>query len=607
MDNSRDTSRSSNNQSSSQHYSTLLSTVSELRTDLERTLNKIHSLEDQNRTLTNNYQTIKDELIETRKKYNEVKETYMQTVSEKFEAEEKYEAVISNVQSQLTEKSKEFEIVRDKLIPHDVDQLRIKVQEELEIQHRQQLQSVEQELERQREQYYIVRRELERSKAENEIVVQHLQHEIVSIRSEREEVESHLRREVSKLKEVEYASVASKQDFVKVFKAKATELSFTVETVKKEALSLRVERDELLDRCDKNRSAFEIESTQLRAQLAMAVAEKLALEEQLLRCNIEADRKEAVTASYRRTIEENNERIGKTLSDLRVSEKNNNVLRDDGAKQVELLSAMHEAERNELQESIDSLKDCLNERETILRKAQREASEMQLRAESVEGELRRTHLLQLQDFRKRLSMQELQLAEAHSSLKLNETQANQLLSQSNFERDGLRSEVARLKREKDILQVNLRDLEALLDGERKKLSSVQQELGAKLSASEAKARELEVTSAAAERKLRETSDRQLEAQSALLLARESSTLLERRNMEQLAQLEATKKEFQHQLDLLMPSYREKFENMQSTLKGDLAKERKRADAYKLKALEAHSRVKAVSGGLDLYNSGPVDM
>lgn len=70
----------------------------------------------------------------------------MQTVAEKIEAEQQYEAFMDRLKSQLIEKTKDFEQIRDKLIPHDIDQLRIKVQEELELQHKQHIQTMEQEI-----------------------------------------------------------------------------------------------------------------------------------------------------------------------------------------------------------------------------------------------------------------------------------------------------------------------------------------------------------------------------------------------------------------------------------------------------------------------------
>jgi hypothetical protein len=70
----------------------------------------------------------------------------MQTVAEKIDAERQYEAFMDRLKSQLIEKTKDFEQIREKLIPHDIDHLRIKVQEELEIIHKQQIQSIEQNL-----------------------------------------------------------------------------------------------------------------------------------------------------------------------------------------------------------------------------------------------------------------------------------------------------------------------------------------------------------------------------------------------------------------------------------------------------------------------------
>ena len=137
MNNNTSSSSSSNN--SSQHYSVLLNTVSDLRKDLEKTVTKIQLLEEQNSTLTNNYHTVKDELIQTRLKYNTAKENYLGSVAEKFEAERQHELFADKLKIQLNEKTKEFELIRDKLVPHDIDQLRIKIQEELEIQHQTEL------------------------------------------------------------------------------------------------------------------------------------------------------------------------------------------------------------------------------------------------------------------------------------------------------------------------------------------------------------------------------------------------------------------------------------------------------------------------------------
>eukprot|EP01031_Cornospumella_fuschlensis_P031540 gene31540-38121_t len=159
-----DSSHSSN--ISSNHYAALLHTVTELRTDLERTTSKIKSLEALNEQLTSNYMMAKGELDEVRKKFKETREFYMGAVQDKFDAERQHQSIMERLKSQLQEKTQEFEKIRDELVPQDIDQLRMKVQEELEIRHKQELKGLESELELQREKNFATRRELERTRTE---------------------------------------------------------------------------------------------------------------------------------------------------------------------------------------------------------------------------------------------------------------------------------------------------------------------------------------------------------------------------------------------------------------------------------------------------------
>ena len=144
MDNSNNSGGSSG--SNSTQHAALLSTVMELKSDLERTMSKMSVMDEQNRALTHNYTVMKDELVDTRRKYNECRENYLNTVNERMEEEAKSEAFLDNLKTQLTEKTKEFETLRDKFAPQDIDYIRIKVQEELEIPHKQRLSAMETEV-----------------------------------------------------------------------------------------------------------------------------------------------------------------------------------------------------------------------------------------------------------------------------------------------------------------------------------------------------------------------------------------------------------------------------------------------------------------------------
>ncbi len=98
---------SSSSSSGSTQHQALLSTVMELKADLERTMNKMQVMDEQNRSLTHSYGIMKEELIETRKKYNECRENYLNTVADKLADEERREEFNERLKLQLAEKTKE--------------------------------------------------------------------------------------------------------------------------------------------------------------------------------------------------------------------------------------------------------------------------------------------------------------------------------------------------------------------------------------------------------------------------------------------------------------------------------------------------------------------
>lgn len=554
-------------------------------------MNKIGDLEEQNKALATNYKVVKDELVDTRKKYNEAKENYMQTVQQKLDAEKQNESFIDSIKSQLLEKTKDFEQLRDKFVPHDIDQLRIKVQEELEIQHRQQIHAVECDLEKQREQFYNMRREYERGKAEYEMLIHNLSTEITAVKTDREAVESSLRAEIVKLKDVEYTP--GKDEKIRTQKAKITELTHLIELIRDEARTHRQERDEVTHDLETLRVTHEEMTTALKGRIAILEAQQAGLEERVSRINTEGEKKDAQIRTYRMTAEDLADRLDHITKTIAESEKAYAILKDDYTKNSEQTHLLHESEKTEMQDEIESLMTRLNDREEIVRRAQREASDMQVRAESVVAELRRTHSLQMQDLKKKLGQTEIDFAEARNSQKLIETQLLQSTEQFTFEKDSLRSEVSRVKREKDILLSKLREMELASDADKRALSTLKQDSTAKLSIVENRLKEVRATNASLEIKLTVAHDRIYEMQNANQSSKEAYTKLEQRIVEQLAVNEAMKREFQHQLDVITPTVNERLESLKQKSKSALQKEKRRSEAYKAKALEAHSRVKSL--------------
>jgi hypothetical protein len=293
------------------------------------------------------------------------------------------------------------------------------------------------------------------------------------------------------------------------------------------------------------------------------------------------------------SAEDLTERLDHVTKSIVDSEKMYSSLKEDYAKNSEQTHLLHESEKAEMQDEIESLMCRLHDREEIVRKAQREASDMQVRAESVVAELRRTHSLQMQELKKRLGVTEVDFADARNSAKLLETQLMQSTEQFNFEKDSLRSEVSRVKREKDILLSKLREMELVSDADKRALSTLKQDTVAKQSINESKLKEVRNVNASLEVKLTVAHDRIFTLQTSQQTFKESYTKLEQRIVEQLAVNEAMKREFQHQLDIITPSVNERLESLKQKSKSAVAKEKRRSEAYKVKALEAHSRVKSL--------------
>ena len=226
---------------SSQH-AILLQTVIDLKSDLERTMSKMQVMEGQNLSLTQNYNLVKDELVETRHKYNEARENYLGVVSEKTEVERNSESFLEKIKVQLSEKTKEFESMRDQFAPQDLEMIRVKVQEELEVPHKQRIQAMEMEVQKHKDSYFSMKRELETAKAEYESYSINQAREVQSIREEHESVQAVLREQINRLQEKDL--LLEKDDLLRSKNIKLHEVQLSLESALKDARVLQGERDE---------------------------------------------------------------------------------------------------------------------------------------------------------------------------------------------------------------------------------------------------------------------------------------------------------------------------------------------------------------------------
>lgn len=584
-----DSSHSSN--ISSNHYAALLHTVTELRTDLERTTSKIKSLEGQNEQLTSNYMMAKGELDEVRKKFKETREYYMGAVQDKFEAERQHQGIMERLKSQLQEKSQEFEKIRDELVPQDIDQLRMKVQEELEIRHKQELKALESELELQREKNFATRRELERTRTEYTSLLQNQQTEITNLRAEKEQLVEAARQAALKYRQVD--TIDHRDEKIRTQGAKIGELSHMLELVKDEVKAVRQERDDLAATYDQTKAKLDITQASLNAKLAAVETDKHGLEQRVGLLESEVERKESHIRSLKLSSEDVANRLDDSVRELEAAQRSWQQTKTDLLKQLDYQKDSHEREVGELNEQIDALRSTVSDREDMLRKMQRDSSDIEQRAESMERDLRRGHLLQLQEARNKMLKSEHELADAIQQIRAMQDQVQIVQEQASFEKDTLISEVNRLKREKEILYSKLRDMENNNELQRKKLVGESQEASAKLAVAEKKLRDASTQQSQLEGKLSNLNTKIADLESDRQRERNNYDQLEHRYSQLLLQVDAMKTDFHSQLRSVAPSVKEKMDNLQMQMKVALSKERKRAEGYKAKALEAHYKIKAM--------------
>jgi chromosome segregation ATPase len=580
---------SQNSSFSSGQYGALVRTVTELRAELEKTLSKIQSLQDQNQQLNSNYLVVEGELNETKRKYNEIREGYLNAVKEKLDVEKAQEGLVTRLRAEIVEKTKEFENIREKLIPHDIDQLRIKVEEELEIRHKQELKSMEMEVEIHREKFYAIQREMERMKIEYANMINLLNTENKALREEKDVLQNNWRTETLSFFATDMNP--DKDDRIRQQTTKIHELSHSLEIFREELKTVRKERDLMKFEMEQQKSKSDMAITTLKMELARIEAEKAGCMEKIQILTNDNERKDTIARSSKAASEESlrmREQAEKEKQDLERYLEN---LRQDCDQQVDSLREDHSQEVRNLRDQISNLHNKLVEREEYSRRIQREASEMQLRAESMEAEMRRSHHVSLQELKKRHSIVELELADARQICKSYEEQLETIKEQYILEKDTVSSELSRVRREKDVLHGKLREYEANLDNQRKKSLQAQQDQLNKISMLEKQLRDLQASHTSLQIKLDTNQSKYVELEKQKQSIEDVKNQLHSDYLLVQSKVDSVKRDFQHQMEVQVKA---KLMEMKKQFKHSIAKEKKRADLYKTKATEAHQQIRTLA-------------
>ena len=349
-----DSFNSSSSRSGNDYSSTLIGTVSELRMELQRTMIEIQSVKDQNRALMSNNQIIKDELLDTRRNYSEAYENYMATVTEKLEAERQNEAFMDRLKRQLLEKTKEFDLMRDKNSPQDIDTIRIKVQEELEIPHREKVMKIQNELQDQKSRTYEMKRQFDVLKTDFEVMLKSSQREVASLKDQYDQVERRHRDEMMRMQDKEMSPEKDEQT-IRMQSAQLNEYKHIAEKLKEEVRVMRQIKDDAVFALDQSEANREESCVQLRARANIAESDRLALEHRLLNSASEIERKETALRSTKLEVEQLTYQLDEAKRQLSEVEARLIRAAADNACESQSTKAQYDIEMQELEQQLSQV------------------------------------------------------------------------------------------------------------------------------------------------------------------------------------------------------------------------------------------------------------
>jgi hypothetical protein len=214
------------------------------------------------------------------------------------------------------------------------------------------------------------------------------------------------------------------------------------------------------------------------------------------------------------------------------------------------------------------LQDKVHDREEHVRRAQRLTTETQIRAETVESDLRKSNQVRAQDLNKRLAALEIELAEERNVKKVAEYQSKSVIAELTAEFEVQRSELTRILREKDVLHEKVRDLETKYDTDKKQSTTYRKETTGTISALERTIREMKMRIADYEAKMIVAKSTELDNQFAAQMLKASAESLK---AEQTAAVEALKRESYLKVTDLEKTYVDKLERIKENTRDALDK------------------------------------
>lgn len=265
------------------------------------------------------------------------------------------------------------------------------------------------------------------------------------------------------------------------YKLKEKELLHMVELLRDECKTLSKDRDDTIYELETCKSQREELCGHLRAKLLACETDKTGIEHRLTIISSDLERKDNQLRLLKLTADDLTSQLALATKQASDAEMKLASYEEIRSKEIDEMKRQSDSEIHELTHQVDQLSSRLYDREELVRRAQREAGEMQMRAESLETDMRRNHSIILQENNKRITNLELELVEERNARRKMEVDKIARTQHENAEIEVLRSEVARLKREKEIIHEKLRESDRIVEDEKREANTIKRDALTKVS------------------------------------------------------------------------------------------------------------------------------
>lgn len=357
---------------------------------------------------------------------------------------------------------------------------------------------------------------------------------------------------------------------------KLHELQLSLESALKDARVLQSERDEARKSLEDFRLRHHADMETMKTKTVQAEAARQGMEGRVAHLITETEKKDSAIRIAQTSAADADATADQAKRELAQIESQMNNLRIELNKDAEDAKIQAQAERASLLQQLDMANIKIRDREETVRKLTRDIVEIQTRAEHNESELRRAHLGNVSGIKKRLAEAEVAFQDSVAKVHSAEKMLTEEEESHKAEMSSIRSELDRVRREKEALHDKLREAEHGAEAERRKIAVVRREA--------ASAKETHLAELAEERER----SKLLDATKFHVVELESSV---KSLQSKLDDASTTNRALNEDATAKLKLLKESFAAKVSSLDSEVRKEKKRADAYKSKAVEAHNRAK----------------